>query len=53
MQLRCKQVFSTKERLPFLRGPRKMVIKKSSIKLSRVEFRDTSLPGYELGIREM
>jgi hypothetical protein len=27
-----------------------VVIKKSSVEKSRVEFRDASLPGYELGI---
>jgi hypothetical protein len=30
-------------------GPCKVVMKKSSVEKSRVEFRDVSLPGYELG----
>jgi hypothetical protein len=37
-------------RLCFLRGPCKVVIKKSSVEKSRDEFRDASLPGYELEI---
>jgi hypothetical protein len=38
------------ERLCFLRGQYKVVIKKSSVEKTRAEFRDASLPGYELGI---
>jgi hypothetical protein len=49
MQRRCKHAFPTIERLCFLRGACKVVIKKSSVDKSRVEFRDASLPGYELG----
>jgi hypothetical protein len=37
MQQRCKLAFPTIERLCFLRGPWKMVIKKSSVEKSRVE----------------
>jgi hypothetical protein len=51
MQWRCKHAFPTTERLCFLRSPCKVVIKKSSIEKNRVEFRDASLPGYELGSR--
>jgi hypothetical protein len=36
--------------LYFLRGPCKVIIKKISVEESRVELRDASLPGYELGI---
>jgi hypothetical protein len=39
------------ERLCFLRGKCYVVIKKSLAEKSRVEFRDASLPGYELGSR--
>jgi hypothetical protein len=51
MQRRCKHAFPTTERLCFLRGPFKLVIKKSSIEKNGVEFRDASLPGYELRSR--
>jgi hypothetical protein len=51
MQRRCKYAFSTIEMLYFLRGPCKLVIKKSSGEKNRVEFRDSGLPGYELGSR--
>jgi hypothetical protein len=51
MQRRCKHVFPTIERLCFLRGPCKVVIMKSSVEKNRVEFRDASLPEYELGSR--
>jgi hypothetical protein len=51
MQWRCKHALPTIERLCFLRGPCKVVIKKNSVESSRVEFRDASLPGYELGSR--
>jgi hypothetical protein len=51
MQERCKHAFSTIERLCFLRGQCKVVIKKSSVEKNGVEFRDASLPGYELGSR--
>jgi hypothetical protein len=47
----CKHVFPTIYRLCFLCGPCKVVIKKSSVEKSRVEFWDASLPGYELGSR--
>jgi hypothetical protein len=50
MQRRCKHAFQTIKRLCFLRGPCKVVIKKSSVE-SRVEFRDASLPGHELRSR--
>jgi hypothetical protein len=50
MQRRCKHVFPTIERLCFLNGPCKVVIKDISAG-KRVEFRDASLPGYELGSR--
>jgi hypothetical protein len=49
MQWSCKHTFSTIERVCFLHGPCKVVIKKSSAEESRVEFGDASLPGYELG----
>jgi hypothetical protein len=57
MQRRCKHAFPTTERLCFLCGPCKEVIKKSSeadrisMELSRVDFREDNLPGYELGSR--
>jgi hypothetical protein len=51
IQLRCKYAFPTIEMLCFLRGPCKHVIKKSSVEKKLVEFRDASLPGYELGSR--
>jgi hypothetical protein len=55
MQQRCKHAFPTIERLRFLHGPWKLVIKKSSIEKlsSRAEFRDTSLQAgiYELESR--
>jgi hypothetical protein len=35
----------------FLRGPCKVVIKKISVEKNKVEFRDASLPGYDLGSR--
>jgi hypothetical protein len=49
----CKHAFTTTEWLCSLRGPFQVVIKKSSFEKSQsnwVEFRDASLPGYELGI---
>jgi hypothetical protein len=45
MQRLCKHVFLIIERLYFLRGPCRVV------ELRRVEFRDASLPTYELGSR--
>jgi hypothetical protein len=48
MQRRCEHAFPTTERLCFLSDPIKVVIK-SSVEKNRVEFRDASLPGYELG----
>jgi hypothetical protein len=51
MQRRCKHVFLRKERLCFLRGPCKVVLKKSSVESGRVEFRDPNLPGYEFWSR--
>jgi hypothetical protein len=47
------QAFPTIERLCFLRGPCKVVIKKISVEAVqwRVQFRDTSQPGYGLGCR--
>jgi hypothetical protein len=53
MQRNCKHAFTTIERLCFLRGPCKVVIKKSSVEKNRVEARDASLPGYELGAEEL
>jgi hypothetical protein len=50
MQRRCKYALST-ERLYFLHGMCKVVIKKSFQKLAVAKFRDASLPGYELGGR--
>jgi hypothetical protein len=47
MQQRCKSTFPTIQRLRFPRGPFKVVIKKCR----RVEFREASLPGFELGSR--
>jgi hypothetical protein len=49
MQQRCKHAFLTIERI-FSACSCKVVTKKSSGE-NRVEFRDTSLPGYELGSR--
>jgi hypothetical protein len=46
MQRRCKHAFSTVERLCFRRGPCRVVMKSR-----RFEFRDTSLPGCQLGSR--
>jgi hypothetical protein len=51
MKRRCENVFPIIEILSFLRGPCKVVIKKSSVEKNGVEFRDASLPGYELGSR--
>jgi hypothetical protein len=51
MQRRCKHTFPTIERLCFLRGPCKGVIRKSAVEKNIVEFRDASMPGYELGSR--
>jgi hypothetical protein len=53
MQRRCKHAFLAIERLCFLRGPCKVVIKKSSAEAvqRRVEFRDANLPGCEFGSR--
>jgi hypothetical protein len=51
MQRRCKHAFITIERLYFLRGPCKVVIKKCSVEKNGVEFLDASLAGYELGSR--
>jgi hypothetical protein len=51
MQRRCKHAFPTLERLCFLRGQCKVVIKKSSVEKNKVEFRDASLTGPELGSR--
>jgi hypothetical protein len=48
VQKRYKQAFPTIEILYFLRGPCKVVIKKSSVEKNLVEFRDANLPGYEL-----
>jgi hypothetical protein len=53
MQQGCKHAFPTIERLCFLRDPCKVVIKKNSAEKKRVEFRDASLSGYELGSREI
>jgi hypothetical protein len=51
MQRGGKYVFSTIERLCFLLGLCKVLIKKSSDEKSRVEFRDASLPAYDFGSR--
>jgi hypothetical protein len=53
MQRRCKNSFTTIARVYFLHGPCKVVIKKISVEAvqSKVKFRDSSLPGYELGSR--
>jgi hypothetical protein len=55
MQRRCKHAFPTIERLCFLSGPCKVVIQKSSVEAvqRKVEFRDASLPGYELRSKEL
>jgi hypothetical protein len=49
MQRPCKHAFPTIERLCFLRGFCKVVLNKNSVEKNGVEFRDASLPGYELG----
>jgi hypothetical protein len=49
MQRRHKHAFPAIERLCFLRGPYKVLKKKSSIEINSVEFRDASLSGYEVG----
>jgi hypothetical protein len=46
MQSLCKHAFPTIQKLRFLPGSYKVVIKNSSEKLG--EFRDASLPGYKL-----
>jgi hypothetical protein len=51
MQRLCKHAFQSMERRCFLRSPCKTGTKKNSDELSRVQFRDASLPGYELGSR--
>jgi hypothetical protein len=52
MQRHCEYTFPTIERPCFLPGPCKGIIKKSLFeKSSRVELRNASLPGYELGSR--
>jgi hypothetical protein len=48
MQRRSKQAFPAIDRLCFLRGPLKVVIKKSSVEKNWVQFRDASLPGWVL-----
>jgi hypothetical protein len=53
MQWGCKHAFPTIERLCFLRGPCKVVIKKSSVEKKGVKLQDASLPRYELGNREI
>jgi hypothetical protein len=54
MQWRCKHAFPTIERLCFLHGPCKAVIKKnskaSSSSIEQSQVQDASLLGYELGI---
>jgi hypothetical protein len=52
MQRICKHFFQTIERLCFLRVPCKMFINKSWNERYWIEFRDASLPEYELGSRE-
>jgi hypothetical protein len=52
MQRRYKHAFSTIERLCFLRGPCRGVIKMTK-KIILVEFREASLAGYELGAEEL
>jgi hypothetical protein len=47
MKRRCKHACTTTERMCFLSGPCKVVIKKISVEKSRVEFRDAGPPGYE------
>jgi hypothetical protein len=47
----CKHTFPTIERLCFLSGPCKVVIKNSSVEKNWVTFQDASLPGYLLGSR--
>jgi hypothetical protein len=51
MQRLCKTAFSTIERLRFVRGPCRRVIKKGREDRLSVEFRDANLPEYELGSR--
>jgi hypothetical protein len=51
MQRSFKYAFPTIERLCFPLGPCKVVIQKGSVEKNRVEFRDASPPGYELGSR--
>jgi hypothetical protein len=55
MQRSCKNAFPDIESLCFLRGLCTVVIRKSSEagSGSQVEFRDASLPGYELGSTEL
>jgi hypothetical protein len=53
MQRRCKHAFPTIEKLSFLRGPCKVVIKKNSVVKNGVEFRDVRLLEYEFGSREI
>jgi hypothetical protein len=51
MQWRCNHAFPTIETMCFLLGSCKVVIEKGSVEKNWVEFRDASLPGYELGSR--
>jgi hypothetical protein len=50
MERRRKETFPTMERLCFLRGTYKVIIKNISVK-KLVVFRDASRSGYELGRR--
>jgi hypothetical protein len=51
MQRHCKHTITKIEGLCFLSDSCEVVIKKSSVEKRGAEFRDASLPGYELGSR--
>jgi hypothetical protein len=51
MQQRCKHAFPTVERLCFLHGPCKAVVKKCSVEKNGVKFQDANLPVSEIGSR--
>jgi hypothetical protein len=53
MQWRCKHAFQTIERLCFLRGQCKVVIKRSSAEKNFVEFRDPAYWAMSLGAEEL
>jgi hypothetical protein len=49
MERLCKHALPIIESVCLLRGPCKVIIKKTSVEKNWLEFRDASLPGYEFG----